>query len=897
MTGKGPAKRQKKRVRRVRKAPALEYGWDRQYNKGNVLRPSGSRKRNKAETGRDHIIRKAETMKKGLCMILSAAVLCALLAGCGKNGQQETTAPAQSSQEAETTRSAAAETEPAAETEAASEAPASNYAFTRETFPVMDGSTSMVPLGKAVASVLLGESQEEVADLISFHRTTQSFRNLANGSSDLLIVGEPNAAVFDEMKESGFRYDLEEIATDGLIFVVNIDNPVNNLTTAQIKAIYSGKVTNWKEVGGNDAPIVPFQRNEGAGSQALMKKLVMKDTPMTDAPSTLIATEMGELMESVKSYDNSANAIGYSVYYYANDMKKAQGLKILSVDGVEPSAETIRSRQYPHLNAYYCVIAAEQPAGSPARVLYDWMVSKDGQKLVAAEGYVAAGDPEQLKTELAGGKIVKTDYTYYRKLAVPENRFTRLAEGGLTELKPRSDYGFLYPYTGSLTYTNYADGESYQSGAMMGFFDEKDRLVTDPVFSDISAGAYYDMYTGASVNIPVWEISRVSKDREGMMEYTFAAMDGSFVCDRWYDEVSIYEDRIICLNEAWTGEDWTGYTSFEVYDLKGNIVFASDRKKELTGADARFYGVSFGGGFYQVSLYEGGCIYFNEKDGRILGPYDYGMGFRDGRAAVEKAKGQDYFYGVIDDRGNWIIDPAYDTIEPMTGGGFICMNGEGTAENYDRNGTWLRTEKAGYVYRTSYGFVTYDAYYESENYLRCVAEDGRLLFMDTTDEWDTVGKDGVVYRKMGAGIQFRNILTGKTFYLEGADRASSFYRVEDTPDIDVFGAENSYYDNDTGEYYSHQWVMNSDLDVLFDKTGSSLNPVNDVYTGEWYFTDWLDESRVLIRDRNLKEVFQAYAYPQIVNGKFIVNDDFACTCYDKDGNIFFSYSLINSIDD
>ena len=273
-------------------------------------------------------------------------------------------------------------------TEATTE-PANLFTFTRENFPRMDGSTSMVPLGEAVASVLLGESRDAVADLVQFNRTTQSFRNLMNGECDILIVGEPNAAVYDEMDEQGFKADIETIATDALVFVVNADNPVDNLTTEQVRKIYSGEITNWSEVGGNDAPIEAFQRNENAGSQALMLKLVMQDTPLMDAPEDYIVTSMGGLMEAVKSYDNSANALGYSVYYYANDMQMAQGLKILSIDGVAPSAETIRSGEYPHRNAYYCVVPADAAADAPNRILYEWLMTEEGQRLVAAEGYVS----------------------------------------------------------------------------------------------------------------------------------------------------------------------------------------------------------------------------------------------------------------------------------------------------------------------------------------------------------------------------------------------------------------------------------------------------------------------------------------------------------------------------
>lgn len=266
------------------------------------------------------------------------------------------------------------------------------FSFTRENFPVMDGSTSMVPLAQAVASVLLGESREAVADLTSFNRTTQSYRNLADGYADILIVGEPNAVVYDEFEEKGFEYEQTVIANDALVFVVNADNPVDSLTTEQLRGIYSGEITNWSELGGDDIPITAFQRNEGAGSQALMVKLVMKELEFMDAPSDYIIGSMGGLMEAVKSYEDSPGAIGYSVYYYANDMRMAEGLKIISVDGVEPKPETIRSGEYPHISMYYSVIAADEPELSPARILHEWLSSEEGQRLMNSEGYVSVMD-------------------------------------------------------------------------------------------------------------------------------------------------------------------------------------------------------------------------------------------------------------------------------------------------------------------------------------------------------------------------------------------------------------------------------------------------------------------------------------------------------------------------
>ncbi len=326
-------------------------------------------------------------MKK-LISVLLAAVLALSLAACQRPQAQPLPTGSEPAQ-TEPSQTEPSQTEPPATGEAPTMENA--FQFTRETFPRLDGSTSMVPLAEAVASVLLGEDRESVTDLCQFNRTTQSFRNLAMGECDLLLAGEPNAAVFTEMEEQGFAYEIETIAMDGLVFLVNENNPVDSLTTDQIRDIYTGKITNWSQVGGSDAEIIPFQRNEGAGSQALMKKLVMGDTPLAEPPEEYMASSMGELMSVVKSYDNSANAIGYSVYYYANDMQMAQGLKLLKVDGVEPSRETIRSGEYPHRNAYYCVIPASAAEDSPNRILFDWLMSEDGQKLIDLEGYVAAG--------------------------------------------------------------------------------------------------------------------------------------------------------------------------------------------------------------------------------------------------------------------------------------------------------------------------------------------------------------------------------------------------------------------------------------------------------------------------------------------------------------------------
>lgn len=324
-------------------------------------------------------------MKKTAAVILIFILIFSLCACLGKGPEGTTDAPTVSQTVSPSWTGAPPEESASPEPSGES---AVEFVFNRDNFPRMDGSTSTIPLGQAVACVLLGEQRNDVADLALFNKTTQSFRNLMRGECDVLIVAEPNADVYEEMKQEGFAYEMAPIATDALVFVVNASNPVSNLTTAQVQNIYTGGITNWSEVGGDDIEIKAFQRNADAGSQALMEKLVMKELEMMTPPEGYTVGEMEGLISAVKSFDGSAQAIGYTVYYYAEDMKMAEGLKILSIDGIAPNDETIASGAYPFLNPYYTVIAADEPEDSPARILYQWLLSPEGKNLIKTEGYV-----------------------------------------------------------------------------------------------------------------------------------------------------------------------------------------------------------------------------------------------------------------------------------------------------------------------------------------------------------------------------------------------------------------------------------------------------------------------------------------------------------------------------
>ena len=260
--------------------------------------------------------------------------------------------------------------------------------FAPEDYPRVDGSTSMLPLSRALMMAATGVSAQEAELRVSHTKTTLSFYALVSGEADLLLVARPAEEAFAYADEMGVVMEMRPIGVDALVFLTGEENPVDGLTQQQAVGIYTGEITNWKEVGGADAPIIAYQRNKTAGSQVMMENVVMDGEPMMDAPMEYRPSEMGALVDEVASYRNSASAIGYSVYYYVTEMYLREGVKLLAIDGVAPSNETIASGEYPYTQYNYAVIRKDEPENSPARQLFDFLTTPEGKALMAAQGYV-----------------------------------------------------------------------------------------------------------------------------------------------------------------------------------------------------------------------------------------------------------------------------------------------------------------------------------------------------------------------------------------------------------------------------------------------------------------------------------------------------------------------------
>ncbi len=275
-------------------------------------------------------------------------------------------------------------------------------------FPRIDGSTSTAPLGATIFCSMLDVSCEWVTfidenrylmpDLTGYqgdfpgtgHSGTHSaYLNLINRETDLILVArEPSTEELDLASLSGITLVSTPVALDAFVFIVNENNPVDGLSLEQIQRIYTGELTRWDQVGGSAQEIHPYQRNEQSGSQQLMLSFVMKDLQMVDAPLLVLM----KMIAPFYAISEDPQGIGYSVFYYEENMAPNERIKLLAVDGIMPDQGTIRSRDYPFTTEVYAIVRADSSQDSIEIRLRDWLISPAGQEIVAQSGYVPYHD-------------------------------------------------------------------------------------------------------------------------------------------------------------------------------------------------------------------------------------------------------------------------------------------------------------------------------------------------------------------------------------------------------------------------------------------------------------------------------------------------------------------------
>lgn len=263
---------------------------------------------------------------------------------------------------------------------------------------VIDGSTSTIPLHTAIRNTFSSKRSE-----IQHSKTVDAFNKLIMGEVDILLGVDYSDELLNVAKNNGVDLGKIEITKEAFVFLINKNNPVKSLTIEQIKDIYSGKITNWNQVGGDDAPIKAFQRNSDSGSQMRMVKF-MGDTKLIDKEVTYFSG-MGDIIESIANYDMGKYSIGYNMYTFTEKQYLNNDVVMLEVNGIQPSDKIILDDSYPIIIYNYMFYDKNNSlAKEYVENLYQFLMNDEGQKLISDAGYV------NLKSELDRNKDILLPY-------------------------------------------------------------------------------------------------------------------------------------------------------------------------------------------------------------------------------------------------------------------------------------------------------------------------------------------------------------------------------------------------------------------------------------------------------------------------------------------------------
>lgn len=261
------------------------------------------------------------------------------------------------------------------------------FAGHSESQPIaVKGSDTLVILGQRWAEVYMKKNPGTTIQVTGGGSGT-GIAALINGTTDICEASRPMTDKEKRDLKTKRSVDAVEIpvALDGIAIFVNSKNPVNELTLAQIKDIYTGEVTNWNEVGGKNAPIILYGRENNSGTYAFLKEHVLKDDDYASQTQTLPGTAA-----VINAVSKDVNGIGYGGIAYGEGVKHLKVKKDNQTMGIEPSMDNVISGKYP-ISRYLFWYTAGQPK-SAIKKLVDWVLSKDGQSVVEKVGYYPLPD-------------------------------------------------------------------------------------------------------------------------------------------------------------------------------------------------------------------------------------------------------------------------------------------------------------------------------------------------------------------------------------------------------------------------------------------------------------------------------------------------------------------------
>lgn len=237
---------------------------------------------------------------------------------------------------------------------------------------IIAGSTSVQPFIEKVAEHFMEEHPDIVVN-VQGGGSTAGIQATLNRTCD---IGASSRNL--KVSERGLRVVL--IAVDGIAVIVHQDNSVDDLSIDEVRAIFSGTITNWHELGGEDAEIIPVTREEGSGTRGSFEDMIMGDVVISDA--CLVQDSNGAVREIIAT---TPQGIGYISVGLVDEREKA-----VSINGVEPTLANLMTRKY-RFSRPFLLLLCEEPHGE-MKTFIDYVLSKKGQDILENSGLIPAAE-------------------------------------------------------------------------------------------------------------------------------------------------------------------------------------------------------------------------------------------------------------------------------------------------------------------------------------------------------------------------------------------------------------------------------------------------------------------------------------------------------------------------
>ncbi|WP_156113897.1 phosphate ABC transporter substrate-binding protein [Myxosarcina sp. GI1] len=249
----------------------------------------------------------------------------------------------------------------------------------------LTGSSTVAPLASEIAKKFEAEHPEVRIDV----QTGGSSRGLADAVQGLADIGMVSRSLEENETE---RYQSYAIALDGIGIILESSNPVSSLSNKQVVDIYTGKIDNWQEVGGNNAPITVVNKAEGRSTLELFLEYFELENSQIQADVII-----GDNQQGIKTVAGNKNAIGYvSIGAAEIDIDAGVPLKLLSVGGIDASTATVRDGSFP-LSRPLNLVTTETPSGLTEKFI-EFAQSEKVHNLVEAQNFVPISSDQLVKT-------------------------------------------------------------------------------------------------------------------------------------------------------------------------------------------------------------------------------------------------------------------------------------------------------------------------------------------------------------------------------------------------------------------------------------------------------------------------------------------------------------------